>query len=95
MIIEKTKLLLHKGVTYVDLRTDEIERIKQKKGVTRIVVGDKYMDLPYARIRFGKKITEEVFQMQYYPFGQYQLLSYKWIPTGEVPKYKLIENKTI
>ena len=89
MIFTKTEPFFFKGEKYVDLRTDEIDLIKQKRGVTRVILGDEFMDIPYSKIRWGKKITTKVFDMKYPPYGTFQLISFRWIPSGKVPDYKV------
>mgnify|MGYP001560933942 CR=1 FL=1 len=78
MILRKTKLIRIGNETFVDVRSDEVTRHRAKKSDMRIIVGDEYCDIPYGKLRWGKKITKEVFQMIYPPFEKYTLISFRW-----------------
>ena len=89
MILKKTKLITHKGDIFVDLRSDEIERLRATKKTARIIVGDEFMDLPAGKLRFGKQITNEIFPMRFYPYGNYTLISFKWKPIGKLTELQI------
>ena len=78
MILRKTKLIRIGNDTFVDVRSDEVARNRAKKSDMRIVVGDETILIPYGKLRYGRKITKEEFQMMYPPFEKYTLISYKW-----------------
>ena len=79
MILIKKKLININGQIYCDVRSDEVARHRAKKSDMRIVVGDETILIPYGKLRYGRKITKEEFQMIYPPFEKYHLISYKWV----------------
>lgn len=90
MIIHRTKTIWYKGKEFIDLRSYEVEWHLKNKKTARVVYQGKYLDLPPKKLRYGKKIDPLIHQMRYHPYGTYTLLSYEWLPVGEVPKYKLL-----
>ena len=91
MILKKEKLINVGGQVYIDIRSDQVAQNRAKKTDMVVIVGDEYITIPFRKLRFGKKITTQVFQMQYPPHETYTLLSYKWEnPQKLTPLQKLL-----
>lgn len=78
MIVHIKKKIFLEGQEWVDIRSDIISRHRAKKSDMRIVVGNETILIPYGKLRYGRKINKEVFDMQYPPFEKYHLISFPW-----------------
>lgn len=89
MIIKRTKLIKIGNEEMVDLRSYEVAYHRKHKKTARVVVGDEFMDLNPAKLRWFKLIDPQVHQMRYPPFESYQLFSYVWRPSGKLTPLQL------